>query len=108
VNAANSGGPLILPETGEVIGIVTRKATGLSNMFDILRDSLRRNLQELTRLRSGGGSISIGGVDPVQAAEVTQSQLLILLDQIERSANVGIGYAFSAKHLLEDALLHPG
>lgn len=107
VNAANSGGPLFLPISGEVIGIVTRKATGLSDMFDRLRVSLKGNLEEIKRIRAGGASVKVGGIDPVQAAEVTQSQLLILLDQIERSANVGIGYAFSAKHLLEDALLYP-
>ena len=37
VNSSNSGGPLIHPESGDVFGIITRKATGLTDMFDELR-----------------------------------------------------------------------
>jgi hypothetical protein len=31
--------------------------------------------------------------------------MLITMDEIERQANVGIGYAFSADHLLEENCL---
>jgi S1-C subfamily serine protease len=45
VNAGNSGGPLIDPETGAAIGIVTRKATGLSRMFAQLKQSVQNNIR---------------------------------------------------------------
>jgi hypothetical protein len=99
VNAGNSGGPLIDPESGNVLGIVTRKGTGLTRLFGELRQALDGNIQQL---RAGSGGISIGGVDPVQAAIVGQHQMLVVLDEIERQANVGIGYAMSSDHLLAE------
>jgi hypothetical protein len=40
------------------------------------------------------------GIDTVDALKAGQRQVLLTLDEIERQANVGIGYAISAKHLL--------
>jgi hypothetical protein len=102
VNAGNSGGPLIDPETGEAFGIVTRKATGLTAMFEQLRQSAIQNIQ---LAQAGGGGINIGGVDPVQAFIASQNQMLHTFNEIERQANVGIGYAFSAEHILEEPCL---
>jgi Trypsin-like peptidase domain len=99
VNAGNSGGPLIDPETGDVLGVVTRKGTGLTRLFNELRQALTNNIQQL---QTGSGGISIGGIDPVQAAIVGQHQMLVVLDEIERQANVGIGYAMSSDHLLAE------
>jgi S1-C subfamily serine protease len=53
VNAGNSGGPLIDPETGAAIGIVTRKATGLSKLFNELRNSIKQNIQ-VAQAATGG------------------------------------------------------
>jgi S1-C subfamily serine protease len=102
VNAGNSGGPLIDPETGAVFGIVTRKATGLSQLFKELRESIRRNLGVA---QSAAGGISIGGVDPVQAFIASQHQMMATMNEIERQANVGIGYAFSSEHLLAESCM---
>lgn len=44
VNASNSGGPLIDQNTGDVFGIVTRKATGLTKGFQTLRETLQQNI----------------------------------------------------------------
>ena len=101
VNSSNSGGPLIHPKTGDVLGIITRKATGLTNMFAQLRATLNDNIRQIQQAQQAGG-ISLMGINPLQAIEASQGQMLHLLSEIERSANVGIGYAFSAKHLLED------
>jgi S1-C subfamily serine protease len=101
VNAGNSGGPLIDPNTGAVIGMVTRKATGLSQLFHQLRGSIKNNIAVAEAAAAGGG-ISIGGIDPVRALIASQNQMMMTMDEIERQANVGIGYAFSAEHLLEE------
>jgi S1-C subfamily serine protease len=99
VNAGNSGGPLIDPETGAVFGVITRKATGLSKMFAQLRETTQQNIRVA---ESATGGISIGGIDPVKAVGASQRQMLMTFDEIERQANVGIGYAFSAEHVLAE------
>lgn len=112
VNAGNSGGPLIDPETGDVLGIVTRKGTGLTKLFGHLRLSIENNIK-LIQSSAGGVSISMGGYDPLRGAIVGQQQISALLDEIERQANVGIGYAISSEHLLaepaiQEAIAAPG
>jgi hypothetical protein len=99
VNQSNSGGPLLDPATGEVLGIVTRKGTGLSRMFDQLLATFDQNLAALQQAR---GIIAIGSVDPVAALIASQHQLRFLAAEILRSANVGIGYAFSVEHVLAE------
>jgi len=86
VNQGNSGGPLIQVETGEVIGIITRKATGLTTYFEYLRTGLNDTLAS----HDAFGSIRFNNADFV----LGQLQLRGLIDEIERSANVGIGYAY--------------
>jgi S1-C subfamily serine protease len=105
VNASNSGGPLVDQNTGDVFGIVTRKATGLTNGFEALRETLKKNI---TTMQAAGAKVrvSIGGVDQMGALIGSQSQMLATLDEIERQANVGIGYAFSIEHLMNDNLIH--
>lgn len=99
VNAGNSGGPLIDPQTGVAFGIVTRKATGLSQLFVQLRNSINANVIVAQGVTS---SINIDGIDLVDAIIASQHQMLLTLDEIERQANVGIGYAFSAEHILSE------
>jgi S1-C subfamily serine protease len=105
VNAGNSGGPLIDPQTGAAIGIVTRKATGLSALFEQLRNSLDANIQLAQAAVGAGGGIIISGVSLLEAFSVSQTQMLATLSEIERQANVGIGYAFSAAHVLQEPSL---
>lgn len=104
VNAGNSGGPLIDPETGEVVGIVTRKGTGLTKLFGHLRQSIATSIQIISNA-SSGISVSMGGYDPLRGAIAGQQQMYALLDEIERQANVGIGYAMSSDHLLAEPLI---
>lgn len=92
VNHGNSGGPLIDTNTGRVIGLVTRKATGLTVQFDELLQSLKKNINMLQAMQSGG--VFISGLDPVAATLAIQTQMEHLAREISRSANVGIGYAY--------------
>jgi S1-C subfamily serine protease len=99
VNPGNSGGPLFDPETGKIFGIITRRATGLTKTFNELRTVIRNNVGIL---QASGEVMRVGGFSLIQSTIASQNQMLIALDEIERSANVGIGYAFSCKHLLEE------
>jgi Trypsin-like peptidase domain len=95
VNQSNSGGPLIDSDTGDVLGIVTRKGTGLTRMFDELTRVFDQNITALERSRG----VAIMGVDPIAVFIAGQNQMKLLSNEIQRSANVGIGYAFSIDHV---------
>lgn len=99
VNPSNSGGPVIEPDSLSVVGYVTRAQTGLTADFDQLIQAFRDNVEALQGQQA---SISIGGVDPVQGLSVTMASMERLAVNMKRSANVGIGYAFSALHILEN------
>ena len=102
VNQSNSGGPLLDGVSGQVIGIVTRKGTGLSRLFDELLSVFDKNVEALNDAK---GMLSMSGVDPVAAIIAGQHQMKALASEIQRSANVGIGYAFSVEHVLADVAL---
>jgi hypothetical protein len=94
VNAGNSGGPLVDPDKG----------TGLTKLFGQLRESTANNIK-LLQSSSSGISFSMGGYNPLQGAILGQRQISALLDEIERQASVGIGYAMSSDHLLAEPLI---
>lgn len=100
VNNGNSGGPLVELTDGGVVGIVTRKNTGLTDTFRKLQQALDQNAEFITRATSGM-TLSLGGFEPSKAAIANQQQLKRICFEIERSANTGIGYAFSIEHLAE-------
>ncbi|MCK4472537.1 MAG: trypsin-like peptidase domain-containing protein [Anaerolineae bacterium] len=99
VNGGNSGGPLLELKTGKGAGIVTRAVTGfIEEQFNRLIDALRQNqvaCQEAQML------MSIGGIDPMQAIGASQVAMEQIARDLHRSANVGIGYAYSAKYVRE-------
>ena len=91
VNGGNSGGPLIEIDSQEVVGIITLKKTGFSERFRALNESYKSNIK-LFEKQSGG--VSISGIDPIESFKVIQNQLSVLGKEMERSSNVGIGFAF--------------
>ncbi len=97
VNKGNSGGPLIDIETDKVIGLVTRKGNGLTNLFDQVRQGVIQSIQYVDQIK--GVQAQIGGIDLIKATGVTQKQILTVFNEIDRSANVGIGYAFGLKEV---------
>lgn len=105
VNQSNSGGPLIDLESEQVIGVITRKGTGLSKLFNDLMKAFDNNIQLMS---AGGGADVImgGGISLHEALISSQSQMKQLAAEILRSANVGIGYAFSSAQLLSDNAMH--
>jgi hypothetical protein len=63
---------------------------------------VRSNLQFLEQAKTG---IRVGDLDVVQGIRSSQTQMLHVLDEIERQANVGIGYAVSIEHIMEEGCL---
>lgn len=104
INNGNSGGPLIDIDSAEVIGIVTRKATGLTEEFDKLIESFRDNIAALEQSR---GMVGLAGIDPIRALIATQVQMSQVSIELKRSSNVGIGYAYNIRKIRE-GLQHLG
>ena len=97
VNKGNSGGPLFDVETRALVGIVARAETGLvRDQFEELRKALASNVDVLTNTQA---VIQVGGIDPIQGIRATMIAMSMIVNQLERSANVGIGFAFSTDGL---------
>jgi Trypsin-like peptidase domain len=98
VNGGNSGGPLIELTNGHVVGIITRAEIGfLADQFDQLIAALRRNVELLQQ--NPGVRAVLGGVDAREGFRASHAAMLQIAMNLRRSANVGIGYAFSANHI---------
>jgi len=102
VNGGNSGGPLVDIKTGKVAGIITRAVTGLiEEQFKYLLDALQQNRKMLNNAKS---LMSIGGIDPIEGIKASQAAMEQIAKGLLRSANVGIGYAYSAEYV-RDAIV---
>ena len=98
VNGGNSGGPLLDLKSGKVVGIVTRAVKGfIIEEFDRLLEALQYNSQALQSPRKL--DISVGGIDPLKAIGKSFAAMEILARDLRRSANVGIGYAYSSNYV---------
>lgn len=104
-NNGNSGGPVVDLKTLKAVAIVTRKQTGLAEQFDELVKSLDSNINLFQSLKQGG-SVKIMGVDPIDYMQVSQNQMKILAQNIKRSANTGIGFAFSCERLKKESFYY--
>ena len=98
VNNGNSGGPVVDLNTKKVVGIVTRKATGLVKQFDDLIKSFDTNVEVLKKITG----LSFGTLTLGDLLSISQNQMKVIAINIKRSANVGIGYAFSCDKLQEE------
>lgn len=97
VNGGNSGGPLVNLQSGNVVGIITRAVTGIIEQeFNNLIAALQNNQRILSQTRA---TISVGGIDPIQGLRASQAAMEQIAQNLKRSANVGIGYAFSTNHI---------
>jgi len=100
VNGGNSGGPLISLKTGDVVGIITRSVTGIiEKQFNNLILSLQKNQKILSQTKA---SIKVSGIDPIQGIKASQAAMEQIARNLKRSANVGIGYAFSINPIRSD------
>jgi S1-C subfamily serine protease len=85
VNQGNSGGPLFLERTGEVIGLVNaRKSADVDKRII----KLPRNYSPV---------LTLGGVDPIRLSVETYNSNLELIGDVSQ---FGIGYAASVEYIL--------
>lgn len=98
INAGNSGGPLIDIKSTKVVGIITRALTGLDENFNELQEIFWKN-KELIKRSSTSCTIFTAGINLINSLEDTQEKIEILVKNIHRTANVGIGIAFSCNNL---------
>ena len=105
VNGGNSGGPLVELNAGNVVGIITRSVTGIVEQeFNNMISTLGKNREILENTQA---VMQIGGIDPIQGLAASQAAMEQIAVNLKRSANVGIGYAFSiapVKQAIEHAL----
>lgn len=99
VNPSNSGGPVVEPDSLRAVAYVTRAETGLTRDFEQVITALEGNAKAV---RGGTGGIRVGGIDPLEALEKSFLGMRALAENMKRSANVGIGYAFSSEHLVKN------
>lgn len=105
VNSGSSGSPVIDPSTSRAIGIITRKETGLlKNKFDQLLLLTQQSQKQLS-MSPYQKTIMVRGNhgyhDLLSELSIRNAQIYELIKHIERSANVGIGYAYSVEHLMK-------
>jgi hypothetical protein len=82
----NSGGPIINPETMQVIGIVSRRNAPVSRSYKQLVDIITANIDELGKIQ---GVVRYGDVDPIQVLIANQSQIKQLANNIYRYSAFG-------------------
>lgn len=93
VNGGNSGGPLIDMSSKKVVGIVTRAVTGIvEREFNNLIDTLGKNQEILSNSKS---IMKVGGIDPIDGLRASMAAMQKIAQNLKKSANVGIGYAYS-------------
>ncbi|MGQ2984050.1 S1 family peptidase [Flavobacterium sp.] len=100
VNRGNSGGPLLEKETGKVIGIITLKNTGFSEKYKELKQSYSNNIKQIEQAQKTV-SMNLGGIDTLETFKIIQRQMDAFGNELERSSNVGIAYAFQLDEILK-------
>lgn len=97
INRGNSGGPAIDLKTGKAVGVVTRKITGLSDDFDQLYEKFRISIDAFSRYFN---MITLGEKDDLIRYLVdVQKQMKVVHENLSKTANTGIGSAFSCYNL---------
>jgi len=80
----NSGGPVIDPATGMVVGIVNRRITAAAKYFQRLVTSVNENIGMLKQIE---GRFVMDSIDPIQVLITNQNQLKILSKNIYKQSN---------------------
>ena len=88
INPGNSGGPLFSLEDGKVLGVINSKIQIIPPNLYITPINL-----------SNSGGVAIIGIDFGQLVGVTIDTRNLLLETIDKTSNVGIGYSVSSDYL---------
>lgn len=90
INPGNSGGPMFSEKDGKVLGIINAK-------FKIVPPNLYIPPVNI----SNKGGVAIMGIDFGQLVGVTVDTRNLLLETIDRTSNVGIGFSISSDYIKE-------
>jgi len=93
----NSGGPLIDPITGKVVGIVNRRITASSKYYERLISTINENIKMLKKIE---GRLIMDDVDPIQVLVVNQNQLKLLAKNIYLNSNSSQAFAILPEPLI--------
>ncbi len=85
INKGNSGGPLYLKRTGEVVGIISTREGEITQGLAQVRKYI------IQTKKKGSGGVFIQGVDPLPV-------MVDLIDTIDRHISTGIGHAISINY----------
>lgn len=88
INKGNSGGPLFLKRTGEVVGIISTREGRITQGLAEVREYI---IQTKTK---GSGGVFIQGVDPLPI-------MVDLINTIDRNISTGIGHAIAVNYSAE-------
>lgn len=98
VKKGNAGGPLIDPETGNVLGLIGYKLTKAIKTYKKIINIINANIEVL---KEAEGEFNISEVDPMQVLVVNQNQIKQLAGEIYKSASMGMGYALSSSCIMD-------
>ena len=94
VNGGNSGGPVVDPARGEVVGIVTqRRFMGGPDLEKLAQEGAQ--LAQYTTQLQNLGSVQLMGIDFGDFANLVGASFGLLAQSLQANANAGIGVAFS-------------
>lgn len=98
VNGGNSGGPIVDPDDGRVVGIVTqRRYAGMESA-----DAIANHAKELAQtIQNSRVAMSIGGLDFTGMNQMYAQSLNVIVDLIGLNANSGIGIGFPISPAVE-------
>lgn len=97
VNGGNSGGPIIDPNSDEVVGIVTqRRFLGESSMTQAERElsRIKRHFDQM----GGSAGVAISGIDFGEFARLLSDSFEVISNVVSANANTGIGIGFHIEH----------
>ena len=105
VNGGNSGGPIVDPSDGCVVGVVTqRRFLGAQDLGQLraAAEQLRNHCQAI----AGRGSVQIMGIDFGSFSQMQAEAMLLIREVLEANANTGIGIGFAIDFALAACKSH--
>lgn len=98
VNGGNSGGPIVDPDDGRVVGIVTQRRFPKGESADAIANHAKGLAQAI---QSSRVTMSIGGLDFTGMNQMYAESLNVIVDLISLNANSGIGIGFPISPVVE-------
>jgi len=98
VNGGNSGGPILDPTDGTIIGIVTQRRFLGAQDLARLRDAAERVRVHCQQI-AGQGFVEIMGINFGAFSQLMAEGMLLIQQVLEANANTGIGIGFSVSHV---------